>query len=893
MSYTSAPVTEFSAEALDTSLYVGVGGDGAVYPTMDVNNLFVAPAFTGKDPTSTATPASFSVIIGPADATVDGAGGLLATGVVALAGGAILPKYVNATGTMADLGYSQGVSDQDTATNIFKGLPLNAVVPKAYVDATINMLLNLNDGQLDTLADIAAAIGNYDGNLVTTLGSITTRITTAEGKITTLGTNLGNLAFENFLSNDYTGNTLPTKTSSGHTAGTPATVTDAINSLQQQLTSALLGIQVITEGTNGALTASNATSGIYGYLNNINKTLHGSSDYSTSPLKGSLMADLLGYVGVDAAGAPVNIPGLMAVVANSNQTSYFDTLQMNVFGEKGALLSTGKANYTYKGVENEIPAGGLIGMILDNKAAAAQAQADATEALATLGVASGTTVTAPVFTKGVTAAGTVSVIPVLNGDASLYISANWRIYVPPLNLDLDPKTEYSGTTAKLGTVYNMLQMQFNPNPAGYDAAGIPLSDNKWVNAFQCRAPQVVGTVASTTAIIAGGATGGTGGTTAPIVTATGPVTTTASAVYGQAAGATAMTLTGAGAGTRGMNLPTNTCVDKNGNLYVSDTLNNRVLYFAAGSTTATGVYGQPDFTSTASGLTATTLNGPAGIAVDSAGGLYVADNYNNRVVYFPSGTMSSGNGTAAAASTYCYGQPDSSTYMGIGNGPTDLSGPSSVVIDKTGKVYICDSINSRVLVFNPIVVATTTSVPSPIGVYGQSNYTANTASLFNSLRTLHLDKDDNLYVGCYKQVLYFDKYTYGNGAGVDASNLTVAAPIGIFGKGWQLPYPASVGASSIDNVGGIVTDGIGGLYVSDFSFNRILYFPTSSMATIEKTAMAVATVVYGQSDFTTTTANKGTTPDGSTFDGCGGLSFYSAKLYVADRSNNRVLVFAP
>jgi serine/threonine-protein kinase len=65
-------------------------------------------------------------------------------------------------------------------------------------------------------------------------------------------------------------------------------------------------------------------------------------------------------------------------------------------------------------------------------------------------------------------------------------------------------------------------------------------------------------------------------------------------------------------------------VDSAGNLYVTDSGNNRVLKLAAGSATQ-------------SVLPFTGLNSPGGVAVDSAGNLYVADQLNRRVLKLPAG----------------------------------------------------------------------------------------------------------------------------------------------------------------------------------------------------------------------------------------------------------------
>jgi sugar lactone lactonase YvrE len=81
-------------------------------------------------------------------------------------------------------------------------------------------------------------------------------------------------------------------------------------------------------------------------------------------------------------------------------------------------------------------------------------------------------------------------------------------------------------------------------------------------------------------------------------------------------------------------------LDISGGFYVSDELNNRVLFFPAGSSVATRVYGQSSFAvgsanAGGSNPTAATLNSPHGLAMDASGKLYVADWANNRVVVFP------------------------------------------------------------------------------------------------------------------------------------------------------------------------------------------------------------------------------------------------------------------
>ena len=123
-----------------------------------------------------------------------------------------------------------------------------------------------------------------------------------------------------------------------------------------------------------------------------------------------------------------------------------------------------------------------------------------------------------------------------------------------------------------------------------------------------------------------------------------------------------------GSGT--LNSPSGIALDASGNVWVSDTGNNRVVEFSASGTDIGG------FTPSGS----YTLNGPTGIAVNAAGDVFVADTGDNRVVEY------SGSGTEL-------------NVFGAASGTGALNSPSGVAISASGQVLVSDTGNNRVAEF--------------------------------------------------------------------------------------------------------------------------------------------------------------------------------------------------
>ena len=143
--------------------------------------------------------------------------------------------------------------------------------------------------------------------------------------------------------------------------------------------------------------------------------------------------------------------------------------------------------------------------------------------------------------------------------------------------------------------------------------------------------------------------------------------------YSTADGAPVRTIGKRGSENGEFNFPTNLSVDRQGRLYVADTLNFRIQIFdrEGAFVSAFGMQGD----------TPGTLNRPKGVGVDSEGHIYVADtSFNNFQIFESTGELLLFVGSA-------------------GNGPGEFFLPAGLFVDEQDRIYITDPGNARVQVF--------------------------------------------------------------------------------------------------------------------------------------------------------------------------------------------------
>jgi sugar lactone lactonase YvrE len=179
--------------------------------------------------------------------------------------------------------------------------------------------------------------------------------------------------------------------------------------------------------------------------------------------------------------------------------------------------------------------------------------------------------------------------------------------------------------------------------------------------------------------------------------------------------------------------------DNAGNWYFADSGNNRVREVNASSGLISTVAGNgtAGYTGDGSAATSAELDNPAGVALDSAGNLYIADDGNNVIRKV---TVSTGN-IATVAGDHTAG------YSGDGSAATsaELDEPGGVAVDAATNLYIADQGNNRIRVVNAVSGKISTIAGNGTAGYSGDSGAATSAEL-KGPTDISLDSAGNLVI---------------------------------------------------------------------------------------------------------------------------------------------------
>lgn len=296
--------------------------------------------------------------------------------------------------------------------------------------------------------------------------------------------------------------------------------------------------------------------------------------------------------------------------------------------------------------------------------------------------------------------------------------------------------------------------------------------------------------------------------------------------------------------------------------------------------------------------------GPVALAFDTQGNLYVADFYNNRVLELSSPFPTVPNPVSA---NLVYGQGTSGsnfTTRSCIQSPASASttcNPDGIALDSADNLYVADQGSERILVFKAAVSGTPPPAFTASAVLGQGNFTsetgAATASTLNG-PLVAIDRSvtpNRIYAADSNNSRVLGWRSISGLTNGQAADLILGQADFIstdcFG-GVALGDVGGIGADSLCSPMGITVDSLGNLWVADTNDNRVLEYNTpfagcSSFPCVGPSA----NLVIGQSsatDFTDTSCSTAQTglcgPQGVAFDSAG-------NLYVTDTTNCRALEY--
>ncbi len=233
-----------------------------------------------------------------------------------------------------------------------------------------------------------------------------------------------------------------------------------------------------------------------------------------------------------------------------------------------------------------------------------------------------------------------------------------------------------------------------------------------------------------------------------------------------------------------MNAPTAVATDNSGNIYVAESINNRLLVYSQGGDYHTTLLG---------------LRTPICVFVDSAGLVYIGNKLDRNVQVF---------------------DQNLSPLLKLGAGNGEFLQPNDIAVDRSGNIYVADFDGDEIKVFNPVVIdgsgnASGGDLYRVIGEYGSGD------GEFNKPSSIEIVERNNGAI--YEEIYVLDRQETLDDSDqtIDGARIQVLEMDGSYIRGFS-KYGMEVG--EMFRPQHLAVDNEDRIYVTDTFWNLVLVY---------------------------------------------------------------------
>ncbi len=284
-----------------------------------------------------------------------------------------------------------------------------------------------------------------------------------------------------------------------------------------------------------------------------------------------------------------------------------------------------------------------------------------------------------------------------------------------------------------------------------------------------------------------------------------------------------------------VNTPTGVAVDTSGNVYITDTLNNRIRKVTASTSIITTIAGTGvgGYSGDGGAATAATIILPHGINLDSAGNVYFGDwgsvdvgmSYNViRKVTISTGIISTVAGIASTSGGYNGDNIQATAAM--------LYSPMDVVVDSSGNLFITDFYNNRIRKVDVSTGLITTVVGTGTSSSTGDGSAATSASI-NQPCFSRFDSSGNYYLTEWKgnrvrKVITVSTEIPTSYPTLSPHSISVISTIAGTGSNSYSGDNGQATSATINTPTGIAIDSSGNVYFNDYYNQRVRKITSST-----------------------------------------------------------------